>query len=182
MVSVQINGLDNVLKSLDGDNWLDPSKVDAAVKQVASSLVNTIKENYIKRGHIKSGALVNSIQAFQRKRKGKSDPFFTYYVGPKYGNGSVASQLSSAGGNAAHLLEYGTVERYAANIAKGGVGKKQGLSKIYGEKAFRGRIVPPTVGVIRLSVDQYGPIGIATLKEKMIALMRQSAKEKGLAA
>ena len=179
MITIKIEGLNEVINKFKDDVFISPNEYDSIVKKAAEPLVNKIKSNYIARGHKKTGALVNSIEAFQRKRKGKRDPFFTYYVGPRYTSGR---SLFSYGGNAAHLLEYGTAERYRANVKAGGVGKKQGLKSVYGAKLSTGKVNKPTIGVIRQSYDEYKGIGIAFIKSQITNLILAKARQKGLAA
>lgn len=179
MITIKIEGLNEVINKFKDDVFISPNEYDNIVKKAAEPLVNKIKSNYIARGHKKTGALVNSIEAFQRKRKGKRDPFFTYYVGPRY---TSSKGLFSYGGNAAHLLEYGTAERYRANVKAGGVGKKQGLKSVYGAKLSTGKVDKPTIGVIRQSYDEYKGIGIAFIKAQITSLILNKARQKGLAA
>jgi len=180
MISIKIEGLDATINELKAFAFINDKELDNIVKRAAEPLVQKIKSNYIARGHKKTGALVNSIEAFQRKRKGKSDPFYTYYVGPRYTSGRYG--LISYGGNAAHLLEYGTADRYRANVKAGGVGKKQGLSKVYGSRFSTGKIKKPTIGVLRQSKDEYMDVGIAFLKTNVTSFLLEKARQKKFAA
>jgi hypothetical protein len=176
MISYKIEGLDSMIADLQqSENWLETDKIDAIVQRAALPLVQKIKEGYMAGGHNKTGALVNSIEAFKRSRKSR-DPYFTYYVGPRYSN---SKSLLSMGGNAAHLLEFGTVERFRANSKKGGLGKsskgvRTGLSSVYGAKHSTGRV--KAYGVIRRAYDEYSPAGIAFLKESIVSLIIASSK------
>ena len=173
MISVKIEGLDKIIADFQHiENWVDVVKINDIVEQAAEPLVQRIKDGYIAAGHRKTGALVNSIESFARRRKGNRDPFFTYYVGPRY---TSRKGLVSYGGNAAHLLEYGTAERFRADTKKGGAGKKQGLSKVYGATHSTGKVVG--TGVIRKAYDQYSPIGISFLKAKILALLIAESKK-----
>ena len=185
MISIKIEGLDATINELKAFAFINDKELDNIVKRAAEPLVQKIKSNYIARGHKKTGALVNSIEAFQRKRKGKSDPFYTYYVGPRYTSGRYG--LISYGGNAAHLLEYGTAERYRANVKAGGVGKtykrkKTGLSAVYGATYKTGFIPKPTIGVLRQSKDEYMDVGIAFLKTNVTSFLMEKARQKKFAA
>jgi len=176
MISLKLQGFSEVINKLkDVNGWIPASSIDAIVKGVATPLVERIKSGYVAGGHKKTGALVSSIMAFKRKRKG-NEPYFTYYVGPRYGNQSTGSW----GGNAAHLIEYGTAERFRANTKKGGVGKKQGFKGVYGAKFSTGRV--KGFGVIRKAKDEYAPIGMAAMKTKMEKLIIESAKKANIAA
>lgn len=177
MITFKIEGVNDIVNKLKGEAFINANEIDSIVKEAAQPLVQKIKNNYLVAGHKKTGALINSIEAFQRKRKGKSDPFFTYYVGPRYTSGRG---LFSMGGNAAHLLEYGTAERYRANVKEGGVGRKQGVKGVYGAKSSTGKVNP--TGVLRKSFDEYKGIGQAFLKAKITNLILAKAKQKGLAA
>ena len=96
-----------------------------------------------------TGELQRSITIYKRKKK---DNYFTYYVGPKYSGNKkqVNSEGKSAAGNAAHFLEFGTVDRYVANKSKGGI--SFGKGRFYGEKMYRGRVAP--IGLIRRNVNE----------------------------
>ena len=153
MVRVKIEGLGELINELKNQQWIDPVQINKTVQRSANKFKSALKANYEK--HKVTGALQDSIEAFQRKRKSGKDPYFTYYVGPRY---TGKSSLVSYGGNAAHLLEYGTVERFRANRKEGGMGRKEGLSKVYGAKISTGKIEP--LRIIQNTVDSYeGSIG-----------------------
>jgi hypothetical protein len=179
MITIKIDGLTETINKLKAENFMPDREIEKIVERAAQPLVERIKSNYLARGHKKTGALINSIEAFKRKRKGKNDPYYTYYVGPRYTGGK---SLFSYGGNAAHLLEYGTAERYRANVKAGGVGKKQGLKSVYGAKLSTGKVDKPTIGVIRQSYDEYKQAGIEFMKAQITSLIVRTAKAKGLAA
>ncbi len=184
MITIKIDGLTETINKLKAENFMPDREIEKIVERAAQPLVERIKSNYLARGHKKTGALINSIEAFKRKRKGKNDPYYTYYVGPRYTGGK---SLFSYGGNAAHLLEYGTAERYRANVKAGGVGKtlkgkSTGLKGVYGAKLDTGFIPKPTVGVIRQSYDEYKQAGIEFMKAQITSLIFRTAKAKGLAA
>ena len=148
MFSVKLHGLDEMVKKLrEQGTKLPVREIDAIVKEESLKVVDKLKANYQSR-HIDTGNLVRSIDSFKRKRKGKDDPYFTYYVGPRFGG--------EFKGNQAYLLEYGTVERFRANAKEGGIGlsksgKRTGLKSIYGAKISTGRIMP--TGTIRYTSD-----------------------------
>ena len=179
MISLKVEGLDNLIKSLTSEQWLDDKEVDNVVKSAADPFVKALKANYAK--HEKTGALINSIEAFRRTRRGVSDPFFTYYIGPRYTAGS--GLRVSYGGNAAHLLEFGTVERYRANSKLGGVGKRvkgksTGIKGVYGAKISTGKVNP--YGVIRKAVDATSPQCVQILSTGINDLIKKQAKLQGL--
>jgi hypothetical protein len=182
MISFKIEGLHDLITDLQNvEGWLEPSEIDSIVQRAAMPLVQKIKEGYISGGHEKTGALVNSIEAFQSSRK-KNDPYFTYYVGPRY---TSRKGLISYGGNAAHLLEYGTVERHRADHAKGGMGKtykrqSTGLSAVYGATNRTGKV--QAYGVIRKAYDEYSQQGIEFMKVQILSLIKSSAQKIGKAA
>ena len=148
MFSIKLNGLDAMVKKLkDQGVNLPVNQIDKDVKEESLKVVEKLKANYKSR-HVDTGQLVNSISSFRRRRKGKDDPYFTYYVGPRFGG--------EFKGNQAYLLEYGTVERFRANAKKGGVGmtkdgKRTDLKSVYGAKISTGKITP--TGVIRYTSD-----------------------------
>lgn len=180
MISLKITGIDELIQNLAKTEWLDAKEVDAVVHSASAPLVKAIKAGYSK--HTKTGALANSVEAFKRTRR-KGEPYFTYYVGPRYTTGS--GLRISYGGNAAHLLEFGTVERFKANVKAGGLGKtsnktKTGLSGVYGAKISTGKV--PAFGIIRQATDMVKPQCIAMMKEGILGLVRKEAKRQGLVA
>jgi hypothetical protein len=180
MISLKITGINELIQSLAKTEWLDAKEVDAVVHSATAPLVKAIKAGYSV--HTKTGDLANSVEAFKRTRK-KGEPYFTYYVGPRYTSGS--GLRISYGGNAAHLLEFGTVERFRANAKAGGLGKsskgaKTGLSGVYGAKISTGKM--PVFGVIRKATDMVKPQCISIIKEGILGLVRKEAKRQGLVA
>jgi hypothetical protein len=180
MISLKITGINELIQSLAKTEWLDAKEVDAVVHSATAPLVKAIKAGYSV--HTKTGALANSVEAFKRTRK-KGEPYFTYYVGPRYTSGS--GLRISYGGNAAHLLEFGTVPRFRANHKLGGIGivknkQKTGLTKVYGATLSTGSIEP--FGVIRKATDMVKPQCISMIKEGVLGLIRKEAKKQGLVA
>lgn len=177
MISMKIQGMDKTIQMLSRTEWLDPSEIDKVVRSAAQPMVEAIKAGY--GTHTKTGALRDSVMAFRRNRK-KGEPYFTYFVGPRY---TGSSSLYSYGGNAAHLLEYGTVERYRANTKLGGVGKRvkgksTGIKGVYGAKISTGQV--KAYGVIRAAVDSTKPNSIEILTSGINGLIRKQAKAEGL--
>jgi hypothetical protein len=148
MFSVKLHGLDEMVKKLrEQGTKLPVREIDAIVKEESLKVVDKLKANYASK-HVDTGTLVRSIDSFRRRRKGKDDPYFTYYVGPRFGG--------EFKGNQAYLLEYGTVERFRASSKGGGIGmskdgKRTGLKSIYGAKVSTGKITP--TGIIRYTSD-----------------------------
>ena len=177
MISVKIQGMDKTIQMLSQSEWLNPTDIDKIVRSAAEPMVNAIKAGY--GTHTKTGALRDSVMAFRRNRK-KGEPYFTYFVGPRY---TGSSSLFSYGGNAAHLLEYGTVERYRANTQLGGVGKRfkgkaTGIKGVYGAKISTGMVKP--YGVIRKAVDATKPTCVSILSNGINELIKKQAKQQGL--
>lgn len=169
--------MDKLIQSLANTDWLNPSDVDKVVKEAAQPMVSAIKAGYAP--YTKTGALKDSVMAFRRNRK-KGEPYFTYYVGPRYTGGS---SLFSYGGNAAHLLEFGTVERFRANTKLGGVGKKvkgksTGIKGVYGAKISTGKVQP--MGIIRQAVDTTKPKCVQIMTTGINDLIKKQAKLQGL--
>lgn len=172
MITINIKGIKQLTDKLE--RVIEKPPLKRIVSNAADPIVESIKSNYISRQHSKTGALVNSIQKFARRDKGKNDFFITYYVGPKYNTGNSDSK----GGNAAHLLEYGTVERYRADVANGGVGRKgTGLSRVYGAKLKTGMVKKPTIGVIRLSFEQTRTQTSNTLKDQFLLYLQRRKQQ-----
>jgi len=155
MIKFKIDGVDKLVGDLIKLGVIPEPVIDAALKETATPLVNQLKSAYSK--HDKTGALSNSISIYKRKRNGKSDPWFTYYIGPQY-SARVKGE-KSIGAGAAHMLEYGTVERFSANKKAGGV--TLGKGRTYGAKIARGKLMP--VGIVRRFVD----INSGTVKNRL---------------
>lgn len=186
MITFKIEGLTEMINKLNQETWIEPDKIDAIVHEAAMPVVKRLQQEYsITWGkskaalrYNKSFDLANSVEAFRRNRK-KGEPYFTYYVGPRYTGGK---SLVSYGGNAAHLLEYGTGARFRANSSKGGVGKKvkgkkTGLSGVYGAKVSTGYV--KAYGIIRRVGDEFGPKTTEFLKSKIMSLITQRVKQLG---
>ena len=166
MISFKLDGVQKVIEQLKEANMIPIKEIDLAVKNASQPLVNRIKDNYKSFGHNETGALIASIQAFQRKRKGKSDPYFTYYVGPKYGVG---------GGNHAHFLEYGVM--YSAYPVTG-LGKTINGRKYGKFQTKQGYRIAPT-GVIRKSKDEKEQAIIKDLENNVVKAILAQAQKKG---
>lgn len=164
---IKIEGIKDFADMMHEGSLLDAEEIDKAVAESARPLVAKIKSAYASGGHDVTGKLINSIEAFKRNRK-MNDPWFTYFVGPRYGYG----------GNAAHLLEYGTVERFIPNRKMGGLGKKDGLSKNYGPVKSVGSV--RSFGVLRKTAAEYKKTGQYAMATKIMDLISKKAKQKGL--
>jgi hypothetical protein len=174
---MKIQGMDKTIQMLSRTEWLEPTEIDKVIRSAAQPMVEAIKAGY--GANTKTGALRDSVMAFRRNRA-KGEPYFTYFVGPRY---TGSASLYSYGGNAAHLLEYGTVERYRANTKLGGVGKRvkgksTGIKGVYGAKISTGRVKP--YGVIRAAVDSTKPTSIQIMTSGINELIRKQAKAEGL--
>lgn len=147
-LSVQIKGIEEYANKLVSMvEQMPRDQFISIVKTEAEELQSKLKNAYSP--YVNTGELQRSISIFQRKKK---DQYFTYYVGPQYsGNKSQKdANNKSAAGNAAHFLEYGTVDRYVSNTKKGGV--SMGKGRQYGAKSYRGRVAP--IGLIRRTVQE----------------------------
>lgn len=169
--------MDKTIQMLSRTEWLEPSEIDKVIRSAAQPMVEAIKAGY--GANTKTGALRDSVMAFRRNRA-KGEPYFTYFVGPRY---TGSASLYSYGGNAAHLLEYGTVERYRANTKLGGVGKRvkgksTGIKGVYGAKISTGRVKP--YGVIRAAVDSTKENSIQIMTSGINELIRKQARAEGL--
>ena len=169
--------MDKTIQMLSRTEWLEPTEIDKVIRSAAQPMVDAIKAGY--GANTKTGALRDSVMAFRRNRA-KGEPYFTYFVGPRY---TGSASLYSYGGNAAHLLEYGTVERFRANTKLGGVGKRvkgksTGIKGVYGAKISTGRVKP--YGVIRAAVDSTKTTSIQIMTSGINGLIRKQAKAEGL--
>jgi hypothetical protein len=174
---MKIQGMDKTIQMLSRTEWLEPTEIDKVIRSAAQPMVDAIKAGY--GANTKTGALRDSVMAFRRNRA-KGEPYFTYFVGPRY---TGSASLYSYGGNAAHLLEYGTVERFRANTKLGGVGKRvkgksTGIKGVYGAKISTGRVKP--YGVIRAAVDSTKPTSIQIMTSGINELIRKQARAEGL--
>jgi hypothetical protein len=174
---MKIQGMDKTIQMLSRTEWLEPTEIDKVIRSAAQPMVEAIKAGY--GANTKTGALRDSVMAFRRNRA-KGEPYFTYFVGPRY---TGSASLYSYGGNAAHLLEYGTVERFRANTKLGGVGKRvkgksTGIKGVYGAKISTGRVKP--YGVIRAAVDSTKPTSIQIMTSGINELIRKQARAEGL--
>jgi hypothetical protein len=174
---MKIQGMDKTIQMLSRTEWLEPTEIDKVIRSAAQPMVEAIKAGY--GANTKTGALRDSVMAFRRNRA-KGEPYFTYFVGPRY---TGSASLYSYGGNAAHLLEYGTVERFRANTKLGGVGKRvkgksTGIKGVYGAKISTGRVKP--YGVIRAAVDSTKENSIQIMTSGINELIRKQARAEGL--
>jgi hypothetical protein len=174
---MKIQGMDKTIQMLSRTEWLEPTEIDKVIRSAAQPMVEAIKAGY--GANTKTGALRDSVMAFRRNRA-KGEPYFTYFVGPRY---TGSASLYSYGGNAAHLLEYGTVERFRANTKLGGVGKRvkgksTGIKGVYGAKISTGFVKP--YGVIRAAVDSTKENSIQIMTSGINELIRKQARAEGL--
>ncbi len=174
---MKIQGMDKTIQMLSRTEWLEPTEIDKVIRSAAQPMVEAIKAGY--GANTKTGALRDSVMAFRRNRA-KGEPYFTYFVGPRY---TGSASLYSYGGNAAHLLEYGTVERYRANTKLGGIGKRvkgksTGIKGVYGAKISTGFVKP--YGVIRAAVDSTKENSIQIMTSGINELIRKQARAEGL--
>lgn len=166
MITYKIEGLAKIVEQMRVENIIPSSEIDKAVKAASMPLVDRIKDNYKSAGHKVTGSLINSIDTFQRNRKGNSDPYFTYYVGPRYGIG---------GGNHAHFLEYGVM--YSAYPVTG-LGKTINGRKYGKYQTKQGYRISPT-GIIRRSKDEKEQSVLKHLENGVIKAILAQAKKKG---
>jgi HK97 gp10 family phage protein len=171
MISFKIEGIGDVIKSLEGlGREVTSKEFDKVVKDASIPIVEKLKAEYeplrSETGKASRDTHIgDSVRAFQRKKTGKGT-FYAYYIGPDW----------KTGGQLAYILEYGTAERFKANTQKGGIRTSGG--RIYGATKSTGRVKP--LGIVRRTYDTMeGPI-----KEKMfrdtLAALRKLVKENGL--
>ena len=120
-MNCSIDGIDDIVNGIkllsNEQNFQDIAKVN---QSVANDLIIALRSAV----PVDKGNLRNSIESFKSKKNANF-----LWVGPKYSS----KKSMFEGGNHAHLIEYGTVDRYvgsrskyvAANLAKAGV--KQGF-------------------------------------------------------
>lgn len=188
MITYKIEGLDAMIVKLRNTGADLPTELlDGAVKKAAQPFAKKLKSEYSQSwGKSKSALsyhmtmqLANSIDTFRRKRRGKNDPFFTYYIGPKYAG--TGKNMKKAG-NAAHLLEWGTAERFRANTKEGGIGrslkgKRTGLSSVYGAKYSTGKT--PALGIIQRTVDTLKNSVLLSLEKDVFDAILTSWENRG---
>lgn len=171
MINFKVTGIDALVDTLGrmGNN-LDSKDIDAAVKLAAEPIVQALKSAYephrVKTGKASRDIHIgDSVQAFQRKRKG-TGLYFAYYIGPRWG----------AGGNLAYILEYGTVERFRANVKKGGFTTSSG--RTYGATYATGSVRP--LGIVRKTYDMMQDPTQARLKNNILVALAVIARRHGL--
>lgn len=122
-----IEGLDDVIQ---GMKMLYEEDVKGAYTRVNYSVAKVLIDEIRRNVPEKNGHLRNSISAFPSK---KNENFL--WVGPRYaGKGSLF-----VGGNHAHLVEYGTVERYTGTKSKY-VAKELARNKV--KQGYKGKMTP----------------------------------------
>lgn len=178
IVGIKIAGLNDVINSLQGD-FLGAQDIDAEMQQATKPLIRQIQNNYIKAGHKKTGALIDSIEAFKGSKRSRKYDIYTWYVGPRY---TTRSSIWSLGGNAAHLLEWGTNARHKADVKKGGyagagTGSRKNRKTIYGAKIKLGGV--KGTGVLRRSYDEMKDTIIEDLQHRMLELLKYKASREG---
>lgn len=170
MINFKVTGIDALVDKLGrmGNN-LDSKDIDQAVKLAAEPIVQALKSAY-EPHRVKTGKksmdthIGDSVQAFQRKRKGKG-LYFAYYIGPKWGQG----------GNLAYILEYGTIERQSADKARGGIAIKDKYgTRFYGATFDRGSVKP--LGIVRRTYDMMKDPTQARLKNNILVALAVIAK------
>ena len=170
MINFKMEGISELVSRLNAENLIPYTELDKVVENASQPIVNRIKENYQKQGHKVTGNLINSIQAFRRKRKGKSDPYFTYYVGPKY----AGKNNLFAGGNHAHFLEYGVLYNSYPIKGQGKTIRGRKYGKYSTQQGFR---VKPT-RVIGRSRDEMEQATLKRLEVGIVeAIVRQAEKK-----
>lgn len=165
MIRVTISGLKDVSASLEavGKSYTD-KQFDSAVKSATVPIVNELRRAYSE--HDRTGTLSNSIQSYQRKKTGRGS-FFAYYVGARYTGGvskkmKGTSPLIKHGGNIAHILEYGTIERFKPNVKLGGI--KTSGKRIYGATSSTGSV--RAYGIVRRTYDTMRDSTYEILRER----------------
>ena len=174
MINLKLSGVKELKEALR-DLKLPEKETMAMVKKASNPLKEEIIINYRAAGHYnekrESGLhLVDTINQFKRVRKGNTDPYFTYYVGPKFTTGKNRGQ--GQGGQQSVFIEWGTAYRSRANTSKGGV--SLGKSRQYGSKISTGRVFKegkPTVGIIRKSMDKTEQNIVSILKKNVVDLL-----------
>ena len=187
IIKFEFKGVDMFMRKIQqgGFIFFDPDAIDAIVRKNTRPIVRELSIAYEDTHETKPNRyrktynLSNSIDLFQRKRKGQSDPYFTYYVGPRY---KGKNNLWNDYGNAAHLLEYGTVNRFRANKKQGGQGrtlnkKRTGLRGVYGAKLSTGKIQP--LGIIRKVTDKMAEPTYRRMKIELLTYVLKTVRKNG---
>jgi hypothetical protein len=172
MVSFKLGDLNKAIEMLLSQNLVAGEDIDKAVYSVARKMENHIVNQIDAMGLVDSGSLKNSIDSFQRTRRGQRDPYWTYYVGPRY-----ARRYSLYyGGNHAHFLEYGVL--YSSYPIKGkGWTSKKGVK--YGEfSSKQGYRIKP-YGFMKKARELHGEALEKDLKVRLMQVFLNHAKERG---
>lgn len=140
---------------------------------------NAILQNMSSRVHVDQGTLKASLGIY----KSKKNPLFNW-VGPEYSNRySIAT-----GGNHAHLVEFGSKERYMKKglLAGGFTRKSGGAEKFKGKSEhvpYAGKstgVMPTTGAFIRPTYDSMGASTLASLKNKVLIEVEKNGTKQGL--
>ena len=174
MINFKLTGVSELVDKLgDIGKGLSGKEIDKAVELAAEPVVQALKSAYeplrTKTGKASRDTHIgDSVQAFQRKRKG-TGLYFAYYIGPRW----------AYGGNLAYILEYGTIERQSANKAKGGIAiKDKNGTRFYGATFDRGYVKP--MGIVRNTYDTMKDPTNARLKNNIMAALTAIAKRNGI--
>lgn len=174
---VEVKGLGNVVSSLKAAAKGNPRIFTQIVNNAGKRVEDLIKTKLVANGSSRSGLLADSIRTFPSK----VNPYFLW-VGPDY-----RQRSGPGGGHHAHLVEYGTKERYMKKgLLPGGFTRSSG-----GAKKFTGfGIFTPTVGkatgkapakpFIRPVYDEYGDAIIDMLIEDTWKAIKDEATKTGI--
>lgn len=165
--SVVKNALKNTFEQSD-------SEFVKIVDLAANDLMNKMQSIVA----VDKGNLKSSIGVINSKKNNKFK-----WVGPQYSNRNSAF----VGGNHAHIVEFGTKERYMKKgllpggftRSSGGTKKFAGLPK-YAPYAGKFLGTVQSQPFVRPTIDNYGPSTIDTLKQKVLKIVEQNGAKNNL--
>lgn len=153
---------------------------DSEFQNIISKIAYVLAGEMQDQAPLKTGILRDSIGRFKSKKN-----IYFMWVGPTYTN--KRSYNKGFGGNHAHLVEYGTKERYMKKgLLPGGFTRESnGEKKFTGKsnsKPFAGKNVGAMTAnpFIRRTYDIHGNFVLETIKKATILAIEKQAKQQGL--
>ena len=149
-------------------------------ERIVSKLADEILGEMYLNAPTKTGVLDASLAVMPSKKN-----IYFKWVGPRYAN--RRSYNKGEGGNHAHLVEYGTKERYMKKgLLEGGFTRESGGSQKfkgkYEHKPFAGKYtgIMTAKPFIRPTYDKMGSYILATLKKLTEQVVKEQANKQGI--
>lgn len=163
---------DKVIELRNMGHDLPVEEFDRAVRVVAEPMAEKLRAEYLKQYGTSDSSdryqkksqkkLAESVQVYRRNRKAL-DPYFTYFIGARWGYG----------GNTAYLMEYGSLKsfiRVRTNKKKGGYSTKiNNKREFFGETLNTGHM--PAFGIIRRTSDHNKEVALSEIKANVLKVI-----------